>query len=298
MNASAPNPGKTRSTTEVQLRLFTGGACTHREKMVLRTGSNQTVAFPSLFAVIEHPRQGLMLFDTGYGEAFFEATQRFPERLYRLLTPVTLARHESAAARLRGLGYHTDDVRYVLISHFHGDHIGALPEFAQARFVFLAEGYQRVKSLGRLAATRTGFLPALLPKDFESRSLPLSRSQDPHLCEAPAPFQRAYDLFGDGSLLAIPLEGHFCGQMGLLVNSTRGPVLLAADACWYRQSFEELILPHPIAMGIMHDRAQYLQDLKDLQHFGLQNPQIPIIPSHCRQSISRYGSCETFEQVV
>ncbi|PKL74580.1 MAG: MBL fold metallo-hydrolase, partial [Candidatus Melainabacteria bacterium HGW-Melainabacteria-1] len=178
-------------------------------------------------------------------------------------------------------------VSRILISHFHGDHVAALRDFPKARFVFLEQGYRAVKGLSRTQGLRIGFLPQLLPPDFDSRAEPIEL--DSKLAVAPpAPFARSFDLFGDGSIQLIPLEGHFCGQMGALLQTIKGPVLLIADACWLRASFEKLILPHPLAMGIMHNRAGYLSDLQAIQHFHHQHPEVPVIPSHCSPSIDAY----------
>ena len=120
-------------------------------------------------------------------------------------------------------------------------------------------------------------------RDAVAASADSARAVDPV-----APFQQTYDLFGDGSIQAIPLEGHFCGQMGLRLETEVGVVLLAADACWLRESFEQLILPHPMAMAIMYDRGRYLGDLKALQGFQRLHPEARIIPSHCTRSIDAY----------
>ncbi|MEZ0368467.1 MAG: MBL fold metallo-hydrolase [Candidatus Sericytochromatia bacterium] len=274
-------------TTQVRLTLFKGGYCTHSEKMVLRTGRRRQIAFPSLFALIEHPTQGALLYDTGYGSHFFSATEGFPERIYRMVTPVTLDSRDTAVAKLALAGYQPEDIRLILISHFHGDHVAALKDFPKSRFVFLAQGYQAVKSLRGTRAVRIGFLPDLLPPDFTSRTEAIE-ADSPLATEPLAPFAQSFDLFGDGSILLIPLEGHFCGQMGAWLNTTRGPVLLVADACWLRESFEKLILPHPLAMGIMHDRRRYLADLEAIQGFQRLQPQTLIIPSHCTRSIDAY----------
>lgn len=271
----------------VRLRLFKGGYCTHSEKMVLRTGSRRPVAFPSMFALIEHPDRGAMLYDTGYASHFYTATERFPERIYRMVTPVTLDSRETAVSRLATVGYRPQDIGHVLISHFHGDHVAALRDFPASRFVFLEQGYRFVKPLRGTRAVRIGYLPALLPPDFESRALPIG-ADSPLEIEPVAPFAQTYDLFGDGSIQAIPLEGHFCGQMGLRLRTEVGDVLLAADACWLRESFEQLILPHPAAMAIMNDRARYRSDLEALQSFQRLHPDARIIPSHCTRSIDAY----------
>jgi len=271
----------------LKVQLFKGGYCTHAEHMVYRKGSRQTVAFPAMFALIEHPRQGLLLFDTGYGQPFFQATERFPNRLYRMLTPVTLHSADTAVAQLAQLGYAPSDVGHILISHFHGDHVAALKDFPQARMVFMQHGYEFVRRLKGFRAVRIGYLPEVLPADFESRALPIAPDSGHPAAPLP-PFPVAYDLFGDGLIRLIPLDGHFCGQMGAWLQTAAGPVFLIADACWYRQSFEELVLPHPIAMSLMHNRHQYRQDLIDIQTFAREHPQVPVIPSHCTPSIDRF----------
>lgn len=272
----------------LRVRLFKGGHCTHKEQMVIRNGRRATVAFPSMFALIEHPTQGAMLFDTGYGQPFFEATRYFPGRFYRMLTPVQLAPHETAVAQLQQIGYAPEDIRHILISHFHGDHVAALRDFGQARMVFLESGYRHVKPLQGIRAVRLGYLPSVLPDDFESRAVPVSDSSG-HLQRELPPFGRVYDLFGDGLIQLVPLEGHFCGQMGAWLQTDAGPLFLIADACWYRASFERLVLPHPLAMLLMHNPDQYRQDLARIHLFAHQHPEALIVPSHCPPSIHAYA---------
>lgn len=271
----------------VRLSLYKGGYCSHSEKMVLRSGRRRQIAFPSMFALIEHPEQGPMLFDTGYASHFFAATDPFPERIYRMVTPVTLDSGDTAVARLAERGYRPEDVSHVLISHFHGDHIAALRDFPTARYVFLAQGYEAVKPLRGTRAVRIGYLPSLLPPDFEARAWAIG-PESPLACEPVAPFARSFDLFGDGAVLLIPLEGHFAGQMGALLRTEQGQVLLIADACWLRESFEELVLPHPLAMGIMNDRQGYVKDLEAIRDFHRLRPEVAVIPSHCSRSIDAF----------
>lgn len=279
------------STPQLKVKLFTGGCCTHAESMVLRGASSRTVAFPSLFALIEHPTCGRLLYDTGYAPHFFEATEAFPERFYRMLTPVTLDTRQTAVAQLAQAGLSPEDIDYVLISHFHGDHVAGLRDFPSSRLVFLAQGYDFVKALRGTRAVRIGYLPALLPADFASRALPIGPDSDLRVTP-PRPFGEAFDLFGDGSLLLIPFEGHFCGQMGALIQTATGPVLLAADACWKRDAFEQGILPHPLAMRLFYDRQQYAADLGTLAEYQRLHPAAHVIPSHCERSIAAFQAQE------
>jgi glyoxylase-like metal-dependent hydrolase (beta-lactamase superfamily II) len=52
------------------------------------------------------------------------------------------------------------------------------------------------------------------------------------------------DLFGDASVVLVPLPGHTPGSLGALVNLDRdGPFLLASDAISLRQSLDTDIAP-------------------------------------------------------
>ena len=48
------------------------------------------VRFEAIWAEIDHPTQGKILYDTGYTWRFLDATQRFPQRIYAKLTQVSI----------------------------------------------------------------------------------------------------------------------------------------------------------------------------------------------------------------
>ena len=58
----------------VTLTLLEAGHCVFPEHITRGRGGLGPVRFPATFALIEHPTAGPLLFDTGYGTAFFSAT--------------------------------------------------------------------------------------------------------------------------------------------------------------------------------------------------------------------------------
>ncbi|CAM3627953.1 hypothetical protein BRIN106911_22515 [Brevibacillus invocatus] len=60
--------------TKVKVTLFEAGSCTQSESMTIRGGERRSIRIPALFACIEHPRLGPILFDTGYSQRFFTDT--------------------------------------------------------------------------------------------------------------------------------------------------------------------------------------------------------------------------------
>lgn len=277
----------------IKLMIRAAGYCTHPEWLTLRGGSLRSVAFPAGFACILHPEHGPVLFDTGYSQRFFEETAHLPSALYRYITPVIYQDKDSAASQLRAAGIAPDDVRYIVLSHFHGDHIGGLRDFPNARYIYLDKAYRAVKDLGSLASVRAGFLPGLLPDDFVERSLPIREKDIVQPFNAGKdsvfPCTEGYDLFGDGSLLAIELSGHAAGMIGLFVSTATDDYLLCADAVWSSRAYLEDRLPHPAAGLIMSDRQQYKQSYDLLRQLHRAFPTLCIVPSHCREALAAWG---------
>src|SRR5262249_52471517 len=147
-------------------------------------------------------------------------------------------------------------------SHFHADHIGALRDFPKATFIYHQNAYHAVNNLKGFAALKAGFLPELIPEDFRQRSTLL---HDPLLVSLPeeyAPFATGYKIFKDDSLIAVDLPGHVTGQIGLFLKVTADQrIFFIADACWKRESYVNLVLPHAMSFLTMASKKQYRDTL-------------------------------------
>jgi len=267
--------------SQVDLWFLEAGSCTHPEVTVIQGGRRAQTRFGATVAVLEHPRHGVMLFDTGYSARFFEATRRFPSRIYALTTPVSIRPEDTAAHQLRERGIAPGDVRSVVLSHFHADHAGAVADFPRAQYVYQRPAYDAVRGRGALATLRAGFLPGLMPDDFEQRSRPLDADQArTGLCVDPD--RAGWDLCGDGSVVLVDLPGHARGHSGLFVRASDGHTyFLVADACWTSRNYLERRMPHPITRLILDDWRQYRATLDDLHDFHAHHPDVRIVPCHC-----------------
>lgn len=272
---------------DLKLSLFTAGYCTSREHFIFPDRPWRRVSIPAHCALIEHPTRGLILIDTGYAPAFFQATQRLPYRIFRWLTPTVVTPADTIRAQLAGRGIGADQVKSVLITHFHPDHIAGLNDFPDAVYLFLPEAYAAVRTRRGLAALNAAFLPDLMPPDFERRARPIEPERACALPDAYAPFAQGYDILGDGSLLGVSLPGHAHGQLGLFLHDQFGrSVFLIADACWHSRAFRELIYPHPLTNRLQADAAAYRQTLHRLHHLHRRQPDLTIVPFHCPEVVT------------
>ncbi|MGG1659127.1 MBL fold metallo-hydrolase [Brevibacillus sp. NRS-1366] len=269
---------------DVKLTLLDTGYCRQLELFSRKGGRLKNILFHALAGLIEHPVHGLLLFDTGYSPRFFDATSAFPYSLYGKITPVATDAGQSVRTQLVAQGIAPDQVKGILISHFHGDHIGGLRDFPLAELYCFQTAYEHVQGKTGWAALREGYLPDLMPDDFEQRVTFVDGTEPVALPEAYRPYKDAYDLFGDQSLLLVDLGGHALGQFGLFLRDRdHGDIFLCADAAWSSKAYREHLLPHPLARLIMADQKAYRENLYNLHLLSRRREDLRILPTHCEE---------------
>lgn len=238
--------------------------------------------FPALAFLLVHPSHGAMLFDTGYSAHFFDATRNMPERLYRAVAPPHLRAQESLRCQLDRDGIDASRIGTVMLSHLHGDHIGGLRDFPHSVPLCSRHGWNDLNKRSRLAALSRGLLPALLPDDFGQRARWIEDLPSVPLVGGFKAFATGYDLWDDGSMLAIPLPGHAAGHYGLLFHATSGErVFLVADAVWSSNALLDGVPPPSIVTSWLGDTASYVTTLGHLRKLRRDAPDLRIVPSHC-----------------
>lgn len=266
---------------EVGFRIVTTGSCRHPEIATIRGGSLRPATFPALVALIVHPTEGAILFDTGYDPAFLEATRPFPERLYRWLTPPDIS--SPVADRLGAEGLDPAGVRHIVLSHFHGDHASGLSRFPNATVHCSKAGLRSVWGRGRIRALVAGTPLRLLPPDLPGRCAYFEDQPSVALGKDLLPFDSGADVLGDGSLLAVPLPGHCPGHWGLVLREPRGLHFLVADAAWSSRAVRENRPAPYFTAAFLGDAAAGRKTLSQLHALRVRNPDILLTPSHCAE---------------
>ena len=246
---------------------LTAGYCRALEALTLKEGAWRWESYPAKFAVFRHPERGWCLFDTGYAPRFLQATSRFPYKLYELATPVFIQPEETAANQLRSLGLRPSDIKFVLLSHLHADHIAGLLDFPNAEIVTTRSGFEAFRGLRGLKAVRKGFLPQLLPSDFAQRAFWVDGRSD---------------LWDDGSVKIVPLPGHAAGQFGVILQLEEEQIFLCADACWHSKSYRQNVdLPWITHLLLTESVSDFRASLDSLVQYHREHPETRILPSHC-----------------
>lgn len=266
------------------VHLFSAGTCLAPRRVVLPGGGGGRLALPATFACLRHARLGYLLFDTGFGRIVVERRRTAWGLAYAASSPYAFRPAQSAAAQLAARGIPREKIAGVVISHFHVDHVGGLPDFPRAGFFASAEGYAEVRGRRGVASLRRGFLPATLPADFEARAelFATDRALSEHPVIGPA-----HDLLGDGSLWATPLPGHARGQIGLYLEAAGRRVLLAADGAYHTDNIARQRPSSRLTRLFIDSWPAYRRTLARLGR--LRAAGVEIVPSHCPRALAGFN---------
>lgn len=212
----------------------------------------ERVEIPMLMVVAKHPTRGPVLVDAPFGR---DGLRNTGSVLGAVLagTAVTFERSWSVIPRLEAMGVRPGSVNDVLITHMHFDHTGGMKDLSHTQFHVHPREWNYANALTRLGAMRHGYVPS----DWRALS---SRAQ---LMDLPPELgdvldgAEGLDLFGDGSVLAIGLEGHAIGHTGYLFNMRDGQqIFYIGDAAYGLQCIVEGREP-----GFFFKRSAYRFDL-------------------------------------
>lgn len=267
---------------KIEWRLLEAGHCLHPEISTMAGASWRTCEFPALVALLRHPSRGWILFDTGYGQAFADATHRLPEAAYRWIVRVKWSPRQAIAAQIQARGLSPADIGVVLVSHFHGDHVGALMDFPAATVSCSGEAWDDLHGRSRVGALVKGLLPALAPAALSRRMRFFEHAPRVRLPPVLAPFGAGHDVLGDGSIYAVPLPGHAAGHFGVCFEGTRGWVFLVGDAAWSMRAIEENAPPPRWTSHWLGDTEAYRRTLAQLHVLACRRGDVVLVPSHCR----------------
>jgi glyoxylase-like metal-dependent hydrolase (beta-lactamase superfamily II) len=111
-----------------------------------------------------------------------------------------------------------EQVEFVGISHYHGDHTGQATQFPKAKLLMGAADLAALKA----SPPPPGSAPPHLQPWLDG-SAPVEALKEDH------------DVFGDGRVMVLMTPGHTPGHSALLLKLRTGPVILAGDL-WFSDS--------------------------------------------------------------
>lgn len=198
---------------------------------LIKSGRWRKVQIPIRFGFFRHPRIGPVLIDTGYSDRVTSGKRSLDLRLYCAGLRPQLVEDGQLRAFLGKQGLSVTDIKAVILTHFHADHISAARDLVNARFYACGQGYAELRRMSHLKRILHGVFLDLLPEDFGER---LTAFEEVRTLDGPFGLGPCSDLFEDGSVLVAALPGHAIGHVGVVFPGVTPPLLYAADVEWLR----------------------------------------------------------------
>ena len=215
--------------------------------------------------LVKHPH-GDLLIDTGFGRNIAEQFRTMPFT-FRAVTSYSLWR--PAADQLKDAGYDPKSLHAILLTHSHWDHVSGLPDFPGVPVWVTSQERAFIRK-----SSSMDFCKLFTGIRYEEYGF----EGGPYLG-----FPQSHDVYGDGSIVAVPAFGHTPGMVIIFVTLASGTryafvgdlvyqlegITLREERSWFVRK-----------MGADEDAAANRVNLLRMIALKERLPEMIIVPAH------------------
>lgn len=222
----------------------------------------------SAFLIKHH--QDYFLFDTGLGRQIEEQYQQdmplWQRPFFKFDRPVISAREQLAQA-----GF--SPIKNILISHSHWDHAGGVLDFPDAQVSTSDEELEVIHH----PTTGAGgtWASQIASKSIHWNSIVFKNMSYKG-------YEKSLDLYGDHSIVLVPMTGHTTGSIGMFLTDDNGKCyFFIGDVVWTVDALKVGAAKFWAAGLIVdHDEKETKASLNKVRALLEKHPETIIVPAH------------------
>jgi glyoxylase-like metal-dependent hydrolase (beta-lactamase superfamily II) len=190
-------------------------------------------------------------------------------------TPAPTAPKTSLVEQLAQLHMKPEQIAFIGISHYHGDHAGQLASFPAATLLIGKADWEVVTQT-------TAANPAVNPTSFAHWISGGGKVE---------PLTGDKDVFGDGSVILLSTPGHTPGHHSMLVKlKDKGNVLITGDLAHFRENYDSNGVPTfntsraetLASLDRFKQLAKNLNATVIIQHDARDIDKLPVFPASAK----------------
>ncbi len=263
-----PTPYK--GTEGLKLHVFTTGSFEVPEAFLTRGGNwFKRHKLDILTFLIDHPREGLIGFNTGLSRQIAEDPQYYLGALLMALTKPKMAQGQDLLSQMQQVGFPREKVRFLIVSDLRFYHTGELEGFSSAEVVVQQKEYDAARQTQSWLYRKSHYDHV---RHWKFITYPLDRPI--------GTFFSHYDLLGDGSLILIEASGATPGNQALLVRLPNQPALLCGSLVPIEANYRYAAVPL-----LLSDREAWWEKIWRLKKLKELAPELLILPDHSLKAV-------------
>lgn len=256
-----------RKVDGLRVEIFVIGEGRVRGNLLSELKSPESRLTPPLTAVlIRHPKEGVLLFGAGLPEDMGGLGAKRVKG--SALSPFKVGPGRDILSRLAAQGVKPEDVKAVILPDLAPEWAGRAGAFPNANVILSSQAWTNPKrrALELDLPDPRAFIPEerLEIKDF-SQAGPYGS------------FDHAIDLFKDGTVILIDLDGGAAGGMGAWINLDSGPILLTGPGAFVYDNIFDAALPDK---KFVVDLSSFAWNTRAMRLVSEAAPRLVILPAH------------------
>jgi hypothetical protein len=221
---------------------------------------------PVMVVLIRHPKEGAILFGAGLPEDLGGLAARKVKGA--ALSPFTVGAGRDVVSQLEARGVKADDVRWIILPDLAPEWAGRSGSFPNATILVSSQAWSnpRRRALEADMPDPRAFVPE------ERLKLVEFTGAAPY-----GPFDHGKDLFSDGTVILVDLDGGAAGGMGAWINLDSGPLLLAGPAAFVYDNVFDAALPD---RKFVVDVSSFAWNARAMRLAIEAVPRLVVVPAH------------------
>ncbi|UUY08654.1 MBL fold metallo-hydrolase [Pseudomonas sp. J452] len=258
------------SATTVSIEVAETGTMDSNALFAYRGGGFQELPFGMDCFIVRHPK-GILVFEGGFGRNLPEHMKTVP---WLMRTVSNIHVQTPLVDQLQAAGISASELKGIFITHSHWDHVGALEDLKGVP-VFVNKAERAFINIG-------GEATALI-RSFGALNYQVFNFDGP----AYAGFPASHDVFGDGSVVIVPIAGHTPGSVVAFIRTPQHDYALVGDQAWQHEGVDTPAeRPWMSRRMVDEDPGTVRTNLGTLHQLQAANPRLVIVPSHDRRVTS------------
>ncbi|UOF02450.1 MBL fold metallo-hydrolase [Bdellovibrio reynosensis] len=263
----AANKISANQETKIEFSIVRTGTAKTQEALVIQGGAISKKMTLNHSAFLIRHGNDVILLDTGLGK---NIDQQFKKDMPVWAKPFfsyeeTKAAIDQIPAELK------EKIKKIYLTHVHWDHASGLEDFLPGVCVSVPDEEMKELTDRRAAAT--------FPSQFSHADLKWCNFNWSN--KAYRGFDQSYDVFGDGTVVAVPLPGHSIGSMGVFVHTKTKDYFLVGDLVWSARAIELGKHKFFVASKIVdRNREKVMEAIEKVREVAKKDKSLIIIPAH------------------